>query len=212
MQAGIESVERREHPRFDLGVTARLFQRGAALGRFAVQNLSAGGALLTGAHEVRRSAPLRLVLEMPDGSMLTVGGHVTRSARNESLVALAIAFRHLDAGSEDRIQDAILQRLDHGFRATHPAVLVVDREHERRERLAQRARASGRRVSTSEAPLGALSILDDPGEHVDTLVVPLSMRERGAELLALVAESYPAVHPVRVVDEDGDPGAPSARV
>src|SRR5687767_10283876 len=104
----MESSERRRFPRVDLRASAMLLQRGGAVGRFVVQNLSASGALLTGARVVRRSAPLRLLLELPGGVAVTLGARVRRRATIGDLVALAVSFRHIQESSEDRIQEALL--------------------------------------------------------------------------------------------------------
>jgi len=204
-----EEAERRRFGRINLGATATLLQRGGQVGRFTVQNLSAGGALLTGASDVARSAPLRVVLELPGGEPLTLGAHVKRRARMGNLVALAVAFRHISEASEDRIQDALLALIDRTHRAEHPAVLVVDASPDVRASLAARVFAIGRRALIAEAPLGALRILDDPDEHVDALLV----REPGLELLEHVAESYEDVRPFLLVDDPtADPKVAHPRV
>jgi hypothetical protein len=201
----MESSERRRFQRVDLRATAMLLQRGGAIGRFVVQNLSASGALLTGAHDVRRSAPLRLVLELPGGEAVTLGVRVRRRATIGDVVALAVSFRHLQASSEDRIQEAILDQLDRSHREEHPAVLVVEEEPALRAELAERIRALGRRVLAVEAPLSALRLLDDPSEHIDALVMRDGERH-GVELLEFVAETYTDVRALLfVVDRTSDP-------
>src|SRR5687768_7244286 len=98
--------ERRDESRIDLKGTAMLVQRGGPIGRFVVQNLSASGALLTGAHDVKTSAPLRVLLELPSGEALTLAAHVKRRAVAGDVVALSVGFLHHES-SEDRIQEAI---------------------------------------------------------------------------------------------------------
>lgn len=204
-----DEAERRRFARINLGATATLLQRGGQVGRFTVQNLSAGGALLTGASDVARSAPLRVLLELPDGEALTLGARVLRRAKAGGLVALAVAFRHISAASEDRIQDALLALIDRAHRIEHPAVLVVDASPEVRAALAAHVIAIGRRVLTAEAPLGALRILDDPDEHVGALLAC----EPSLELLEHVAESYEDVRPfLLVADPSADPGVAHPRV
>ncbi len=194
--------------RVDVPVTALLLQRGGAVGRFTVQNLSAGGAILTGAHDVRRSAPLRVLLEMPSGEALSVGAHVRRRAITGGLVALAVAFRHISEASEDRIQDAMLELLDARNRAEHPAVLVVDADPEARGVLVDCLVEMGRRALSARAPLGALRVLDDPNENVDTVLVR-EAEPSGLALLEFVAQQYPDVRPVLLVDDpDADPQVP----
>jgi hypothetical protein len=195
-----------EGERVDVPVTAMLLQRGGAVGRFTVQNLSAGGAILTGAHDVRRSAPLRVVLELPSGESLSVGAHVRRRAVAGGLVALAVAFRHVNGASEDRIQDALLELLDAKNRADHPAVLVAEPEADVRADLVGRAVALGRRAIAAEAPLVALRVLDDPRENVSLV---LAREGACAPLLELVAQQYEGVRSVLLVDDpSADPSAP----
>ncbi|HEY8426905.1 MAG TPA: PilZ domain-containing protein [Sandaracinaceae bacterium] len=210
---GRQGPERRRLERFDLPATAMLVQRGGSVGRFTVQNLSAGGALLTGGHDVRASAPLRVFLELPGMEPLTLGAHVKRRVVHGNLVALAVAFRHISESSEDRIQDALLELLAAAHREEHPAVLVVDPSPDARAELAATIRALDRRVLTAEAPLGALCVLDDPDERVDAVVVRLGDENAPVELLEHVAESYPRVRPILyVADRISDPPVAHPRV
>jgi len=72
-----------------LRATATLLQKGDIVGRYTVQNLSAGGALLTGAKDVIKASPCRLLLQLPSGESLTVGAHVRRRAVAGDVVALS---------------------------------------------------------------------------------------------------------------------------
>ncbi|MCA9610786.1 MAG: PilZ domain-containing protein [Myxococcales bacterium] len=202
MQGRLE--ERREHCRVDLRATATLVQRGEAVGRFTVQNLSAGGALLTGGRDVANSAPLRLLLELPKGETLAVGAHVRRRATADGTVALAVAFRHVEPGSEDRIQDAVMTLLDDRFRAEHPAVLIVEADAQARLELTARLGALGRRAIGCPAPLDALRVLES-GEPIDAVVARDGV-ESGPELLTWVAENHPRVRSILLVeDRSSDP-------
>lgn len=194
--------DRRAHDRVSLPATATLLQRGDVVGRFTVQNLSAGGALLTGAREVHGVRPLRLVLELPSGERLTVGAHVRRRANVGSVVALAVAFRHLSQSSEDRIQDAVLEVIDRAYRADHPAVLVVDASEAARLELAARLHEMGYRVVPCAAPLTALQLLEDPEERIRAVLVRDAPGARpGPELLEWVAETFEGVRPILLVED-----------
>ncbi|MBX3269110.1 MAG: PilZ domain-containing protein [Sandaracinaceae bacterium] len=200
--------ERRDH--VDLSATATLLQRGEAVGRFTVQNLSAGGALLTGGHDVARAAPLRLLLELPGGETLAVGAHVRRRARAGDTVALAVAFRHLDPGSEDRIQDAVVRLLDDHRRAEHPPVVVLDTDETVRLELMAHVAALGRRPVPCAAPLDAIRVLESD-ERVEAVVA----REGGGglELLAWVADNHPESKAILLVeDRASDPAVGHLRV
>lgn len=208
---GEETVERRASRRVDLQTTATLLERGDPVGRFTVQNLSASGALLTGAHDVQPAAPLRLLLELPDGEPLAVGAHVRRRAHAGDTVALAVAFRHLDPASEDRIQDAVLSMLDASFRRTHPAVLVVDPAPDRRRALVAQVDGLGRRGIPCAAPLDAMRILEG-GDPVAAVVARDGV-EPHPELLSWVVENHPTVRSVLLVeDRSSDPPVQDLRV
>lgn len=208
-----QGPERRRFERLDLPATATLVQRGGSVGRFTVQNLSAGGALLTGGHDVRASAPLRVFLELPGREPLTLGAHVKRRVVEGNLVALAVAFRHISESSEDRIQDALLELIAAAHREEHPAVLVVDPSPAARAELAEAIRSLDRRVVTAEAPLGAMRVLADPNERVDAVVVRLGDDGAPVELLQHVAESYERVRPILyVADRVSDPPVSHPRV
>ena len=198
---------RRGSARVGLRATATLLQRGDVVGRFTVQNLSAGGALLTGAQDVLRAAPCRLLLELPSGESLAVGAHVRRRAVTGDVVALAVGFRHMSPHSEDRIQDAVLQLLDESYRRRHPAVIVVDASEAVRLSVASQLHALGCRVVPCAAPLSAMRVLEDPNENVMAMVVrDAPGASPGPELLDFVAETYDGVRPILLVeDRSSDP-------
>lgn len=209
MQA--RGLERRAHGRVDLAATATLLQRGEAVGRFTVQNLSAGGALLTGAHDVANSAPLRLLLRLPGDEPLAVGAHVRRRARVGSMVALAVSFRHLTTASEDRIQDAVVALLDESYRAEHPAVLVVDEDEDARLAIIAQLGALGRRAIPCAAPLDAIRVLES-GEPVEAVVARDALGTH-PELLAWVAENHPELRSILLVeDRSSDPSVAHLRI
>jgi hypothetical protein len=196
------AFDRRAHERVSLPATATLLQCGEVVGRFTVQNLSAGGALLTGARDVRATGPLRLLLELPSGERLAVGAHVRRRARVGDLVALAVAFRHLSQSSEDRIQDAVLEVIDGAHRAEHPAVVIVDASEAARLELAARLSEMGCRVIPCAAPLTALQLLEDPEERVRAVVVrDAPGASPGPELLEWLAETHEGVRPILLVED-----------
>ena len=204
--------ERRSHPRVPLSTTGLLEQGGAVVGRYAVQNLSAGDALLTGAHDVSRAAPLTLHLEIPDDGTVALDAQVLRAASVGGLVALAVAFERVDPSTEDRIQDAVLRALDRRHREAHPAMLVVEADPGARERLVAQLEALGHRAIGCAAPLDALVALADPSERVGA-VLARGDAEPGASLLSWVAEHRPTVRPILVVeDRRSDPEVGHRRV
>lgn len=194
--------ERRARARCDLRATATIVSRGEAVGRFTVQNLSAGGALLTGGHDVPRAARCRVLLELPSGESLAVGAWVRRRATNDGVIALAVSFRHASPASEDRIQDAILGLLDRRHKSENPAVLVVDSSPAQRHALVAQLSELGHRTIGCAAPLDAIRRLDDPEDHVRAVLVRDAAGARpGVELLELVADTYRDVRPILLVED-----------
>lgn len=111
-------IERRAHRRVDLSATAVLMRGGLDAGRFIVQNLSAAGALLTGAGIVPDEPTVQLRLEIDGRSPVVVRGRVVRRAETGAdMVALAISFRHPSPDTEDAIQQAVLDALEVAVRS-----------------------------------------------------------------------------------------------
>ncbi len=188
-------ADRRRHRRTDVPLTAVLFRRDAALGRFVVQNLSAGGALLTGRRDVSADERVRVVLPFPGREPLVLDGRVARraSAPNQ-LVALAIEFRHRSPRTEDAIQEALVSELDRRAHVRAPTVLVIQDGEEICRRLAQDARAFGRPVRIASTPLDAVRWLEDPEAPIDVAFVDVSAGEvDGLALLRFLADEYPTV-------------------
>lgn len=110
MQHGV--LERRSHPRADLGATAVLVMGGRDTARFVVQNLSARGALLTGSRSLDVARPCSLRLELGSAQPVTLRARVVRRAPIvRGLFALAVEFVHR-ADTEDAVQQAVLEALE----------------------------------------------------------------------------------------------------
>lgn len=194
---------RRNHQRVDLGATATLLQHDDMVGRFTVQNLSAGGALLTGAHGVEPEAPLQVLLELPNGDFLAIGAAVRRRADVGSLVALAVAFEHITADSEDRIQESLLAHLDRRYREEHPAILIVDADPSARRTVIDRLADTRHRTIPCPAPLDAMRVLEIGDEFVEAVVVRDGLDGSHPELLTWVVENHPQVRPILLVEDRG---------
>lgn len=200
--------DRRSHGRSDLWATAVVLHRGRPVGRFVVQNLSAGGALLTGSHSLDVGRRVRVILRFSAQRMVAVWGRVVRrSPEAGGVVSLAIAFRHPTDATQDTIQEEALAGL---LRAGRPAVLVLSDRPTVRLRLAGQLELLGRAVRVASTPLDALQLLESPGESIDTVLVPRSMGHPGAfVLLGFFAEEYPSLR--RILVPDGPLGPASTR-
>jgi len=191
-------AERRSHSRADLPVTAVLFRKNATVGRFVVQNLSAGGALLTGRHEVEVDERVRVVLPLPGREPIVVDGTVVRrGAATAGVVALGVVFRNVSPAAEDAIQESLLTVMDRVDAAELPAVLVVQDDEVQAERLIQDLEALGRRVLAARTPLDAVRWLEDPKENVHAAIVDVCVSEAdGLELVSFLHEEHPEIRRV----------------
>jgi CheY-like chemotaxis protein len=198
--------ERRSHDRAHLLATAIVLRRDRPVGRYVVQNLSAGGALLTGSHPVEPGTRIRVLLRFPDQKMVTLHAKVARRSRTEGdVVSLAVTFRHRSDATQDVIQQEALAAL---LRSCRPSVLVISDRREVRARLAAQLEAMGRPVRAVATPLDALRWLEDPSEAIDLVVVPHSFGRPGAfALLGFLAEEYPDLR--RALVPDGPSGLAS---
>lgn len=169
---------------------------------------------MTGARGVDTNGPLRVTLHLPDGTRVTVHGQLLRQAHAQGVVALALAFKHPNQETEDRIHDAMLTVLLAEHRAANPAVLIVEPHGPRRAELAQKVAELGRRALPCAKPLHARALLDDPSERVDALLI----RECNGEcerhaLLCHVAEHRRDIRPILLIeDPEDDPIAPHSAV
>lgn len=189
-------VDRRRHARLgEAPTTAVLFKRDAALGRFVVQNLSAGGVLLTGRQDVEADERVRVFLPLPGREPLVLEGRIARRAlAANDLVALAVEFQRPSPGTEDAIQEALVSELTRRATGGAPKVLVLQDSEELCERLRQDLLALGRRVHVARTPLDAVRCLEDPDGGVEAAVVDVSVGDvDGLALMRFLREEYPTV-------------------
>jgi len=105
--------DRRKHPRFNVPATASIFHDGLELGRYLVQNLSLGGALLTGDSKAPEDVVVQVLLELDDHRSIEIEARVVRHLYAfGQTTALAIAFEHADSYSEDMITEAMLDQME----------------------------------------------------------------------------------------------------
>lgn len=100
--------DRRKHRRAAVNATAVLLDEGVELGHYLVQNLSAGGALLTGDDGPELGSLLTVLLEIEGQTPFELAGHVIRrKERLGQLSAIAVAFEHESGYTEDLILSAM---------------------------------------------------------------------------------------------------------
>jgi len=104
--------DRRDHHRIDVDGRAVLFQRGDPVGQYALENLSAGGVMVSGEGQLRPGHLVHLLIDLATGDQtMSLTGSVRRVRDGGNGAAVAIAFPSLSADQEDAIQDAMLRAL-----------------------------------------------------------------------------------------------------
>ena len=105
--AGTERDRRTNH-RVDLDGRAVLFQRGDHVGQYTLENISAGGAMVSGDRDLRPGHLVHLLIDLETGEdTMSLTGSVRRVRDKNNGVGLAIAFPVLSADQEDTIHNAV---------------------------------------------------------------------------------------------------------
>jgi hypothetical protein len=108
--AGAERRERRARPRTRRIGSAIVYLNPWLANEYAVEDLSAGGALLTCGPPIRVGRNVRLVLRVLGFQPIAVDAKVLRRA-DGLRDGVAVAFVDLEAAVEDLIQDVVLANL-----------------------------------------------------------------------------------------------------
>ncbi len=164
--------DRRASHRVDLEGRALLFQRGDHVGQYALENISAGGALITGARDVRPGHLVHVLIDLESSDeTMSLTGSVRRVRRkheangNGNGVGLAIAFPVLSPDQEDAIHDAVLKALvRREAKASRLPLLVL----EPRRRVRQEIEAEIRSFGLPVVAVGSLHEAVDELEGEDT--------------------------------------------
>jgi len=102
--------ERRVNERVYLDGLALLVERGTPIGKYKLENLSAGGALVAGGHRLRPGHLVHVLMDLTTGQgPMSMTGAVRRQQHDGK--ALALSFPSLSPDQEDAIQDAVLRAL-----------------------------------------------------------------------------------------------------
>lgn len=198
MRGKIAAYERRQQPRAPVPAVVTVFRAEAHIGVFSVDNLSAGGVLLSGGATLSVGETLRILLQLQGHLPIAIHGQVLRrDERGSGAFAYAVTFRDLSAKAEDLIQGAVLLALERQRRLPEPAVLVVDDSPDVCLALERDLRALGRRAFSAVTPLDAVRHLLDAQAGIETAVVDLFLGQaNGMDLLAYLADDLPDVRRV----------------
>ena len=101
--------DRRGEPRLGAPASAVLLVAGEEVGRYAVDNLSIDGALITGEVALRRGERIQLLLQVGRAHPIEVDARVVhRQSTPAHDCALGVTFEHTSAATEDSLREALL--------------------------------------------------------------------------------------------------------
>ena len=130
--------DRRVFVRARVVATATAWVRGLCKGSYIVENLSLGGVQLSGGPAIRVGEEIKLIIEMPRGS-IEVRGPVLRSQARARDAAIAVRFNVLSRRAREALGSAVAEALEEAARDSsmrhEPTVLVVDSSMLERESL-----------------------------------------------------------------------------
>jgi len=169
-----------------------------------VQNISASGALLSGADPYEVGTPLTVALDLGDERAFPLDAHVVRRAPADD--AFAIAFVAESADIASRIESFARAEAERRRRVDRVRVLVVNESAEGRAALARDVAALGRIPLAFAWSEEAKEYAHDPEYPYDSVIVDAeSTGGSGRALLRYLGEHHPSVRRVMVAP---DPSAP----
>lgn len=174
---------------------------GPPIGPYVVNNLSAGGALLSGIEPLPIGASLHLDLRLPGRRPIGITGVVVRAQGSaaDGSASFAIAFREVGPDLHGVIQQAVTAALERSRAIAVPVVLALSHPPPEPGGLERHLETLGRRLRSASTPLDALRLLQDPHGGVEVALVGLTFgRASGCEVLTFLAEHFPEVRRVFV--------------
>lgn len=161
---------------------------------YLVENLSVGGALLTGGPFLSAGQPIRITLQLEKRTIGPLAAEMVRQGDQADAV-VAVSFRGMAVGDEDAIQQALLEALEaESKRVGAPAcsALVVDGSSQARQTLMRDLCNLGHHAIAAATPLEATMRMADPSARFDIVLVDLgSAAFDGLAVLRYVAEHHP---------------------
>lgn len=171
--------ERRDHHRVDLNGRAVLFHRGDPVGQYALENLSAGGVMVSGEGDLRPGHLVHVLIDLSAGEQtMSLTGSIRRVRGGTNGSGVAIAFPSLSADQEDAIQDAVLRALLRRDAGTgRPPLLVFEPRRRVREEIEAEIRSFGIPARGVESLADAVRELEDEEIEYAGLVIHSVMHD-----------------------------------
>ncbi len=169
-----------------------LFQRGDRVGQYTLENISAGGAMVSGELDLRPGHLVHLLIDLATSDeTMSLTGAVRRVRSNNNGVALAIAFPVLSPDQEDAIHDAVLRALlRRDARAARLPMLVFEPRRRVREEIEAEIRSFGIPVTCVESLADAVRELEEEETEYGALVIhSVTHDPRAMEVVEFFARS-----------------------
>jgi CheY-like chemotaxis protein len=180
---------------------------GGITGHCLVEDLSGGGARVSGGPDLIVGEMVRLLLQLPGRGPFSMPGRVVRRF-SESRPgsgegrAFGISFTRVSEPAFATHEATVRALKDYGA-LTEPVVLVVDESTQACFTLVQALHQVGRKAIAVTTPLDAIEWLLDGGSHFEMALVNTA-HDRGGndgrDLLAFLADEYPEVRRVLISD------------
>jgi CheY-like chemotaxis protein len=200
--------ERRLHVRARVPATATAWIERRCKGSYIVDNLSLGGAYLSGGPAILPNTQIELIVQLANEGV-TINGRVLRSDKQVRDFGIAVAFESLSELAHTAVGGAVSTALEIAARESleHPAptVLVVDHSLLVREKLTRDIRAVGSEAVCFSTSIDAIEFLNRPDCRVrlaliDGAFIELAGSSSGRELVAFLAEERPQIRRVLMCD------------
>jgi len=176
----------------ELDGRAVLFQRGDHVGQYTLENISAGGAMVSGDRDLRPGHLVHLLIELATGDeTLSLTGSVRRVRNGNNGVGLAIAFPVLSADQEDAIHNAVLRALlRRETSVTHLPLLVFEPRRRVREEIESEIRSFGFAVSGVDSLDDAVRELEsDETQYAGLVIHSVTHDARSMDVIEFLTRS-----------------------
>jgi hypothetical protein len=171
---------------------AELFQRGDHVGQYTLENISAGGAMVSGDHDLRPGHLVHLLIDLATGEdTMSLTGSVRRVRDENNGIDLAIAFPVLSADQEDAIHNAVLRSLlRRDAETAHRPLLVFEPRRRVREEIEAEIRSFGFPVASVDSLDDAVRELEDEETEYAGLIIHSVMHDaRSMEVVEFFTQS-----------------------
>ena len=196
------SNERRKHPRFAALSPAMIVGPNGVSGHCLVEDLSAGGARISGIFQLALGESVRLLLQLPGRGPFSLVGQVVRQfaaagANHPASYGVSfVAAPDAVTGTHDQTVTALRQ-----VHSVDPVVLVVDDSTRTCFSLVKDLHMAGRKAIAVTTALDAIEWLLDGASHIDIALVDVVLGNAdGCDLLNFLADEYPQVRRVLMSD------------